>query len=104
MDAILGIDGGGTRTRASLVAGEKVLAYAENGSIKRLRVGAEAAETNLRELLKEVFEQAGPARVVAASCGVASAAGVAPKSDFNPSRLVRRSMPNAPCLPYRQLY
>jgi glucosamine kinase len=74
MDAILGIDGGGTRTRASLVAGEKVLAYAENGSIKRLRVGAEAAETNLRALLKEVFEQAGPTRVVAASCGVASAA------------------------------
>lgn len=73
MDAILGIDGGGTRTRASLVAGDKVLAYAENGSIKRLRVGAEAAEANLRELLKEIFQQAGAVRVLAASCGVASA-------------------------------
>lgn len=74
MDAILGIDGGGTRTRASLVAGERVLAYAESGSIKRLRVGAEKAETNLRALLKDVFDQAGPTRTVAASCGVASAA------------------------------
>lgn len=74
MDAILGIDGGGTRTRASLVAGDKVLAYAESGSIKRLRVGAEIAEANLRALLEEVFGQAGPVRVVAACCGVASAA------------------------------
>lgn len=74
MDAILGIDGGGTRTRASLVEGDKVLAYAESGSIKRLRVGAETAEANLRTLLHEVFEQAGPTRVKAASCGVASAA------------------------------
>lgn len=74
MDAILGIDGGGTRTRASLVAEDKVLAYAECGSIKRLRVGAEAAEANLRALLQNIFRQAGPIRVSAASCGVASAA------------------------------
>jgi N-acetylglucosamine kinase-like BadF-type ATPase len=74
MNAILGIDGGGTRTRASIVAGDKVLAYGENGSIKRLRVGADTAEANLRDLLKDVFAQAGPARVIAASCGVASAA------------------------------
>lgn len=73
MDAILGIDGGGTRTRASLVAGDKVLAYAESGSIKRLRVGAEAAEANLRALLQDVFAQSGSVRVLAASCGVASA-------------------------------
>jgi N-acetylglucosamine kinase-like BadF-type ATPase len=51
---VMGIDGGGTRTRASIVAGEQILAHAENGSIKRLRVGAEAAETNLRALLKDV--------------------------------------------------
>ena len=73
MDAILGIDGGGTRTRASLVAGDKVLAYAESGSIKRLRVGAETAEANLRALLQDVFRQAGSIRVSGASCGVASA-------------------------------
>ena len=47
---MLGIDGGGTRTRASIVDGERVLAFGENGSIKRLRVGAEVAETNLRAL------------------------------------------------------
>ncbi len=73
MNAVLGIDGGGTRTRASIVAGERVLAFAENGSIKRLRVGAEVAEENLRSLLAEVFAQAGVAGVRAASAGVASA-------------------------------
>jgi glucosamine kinase len=73
MNLVLGIDGGGTRTRASIVAGEKLLAHAENGSIKRLRVGAEAAERNLRALLTEVYTQAGVSGVQAASVGVASA-------------------------------
>jgi N-acetylglucosamine kinase-like BadF-type ATPase len=73
MSAILGIDGGGTHTRVSLVDGDRVLAFAESGSIKRLRVGAEVAEENLRALLKDVFEQAGATTVRAASCGVASA-------------------------------
>ena len=72
MNVILGIDGGGTRTRASIVAGERVLAHGENGSIKRLRVGAEAAETHLRALLKDVYAQAGVSGVQAASVGVAS--------------------------------
>ena len=78
MSIVLGIDGGGTRTRASIVqiteggASERVLARVENGSIKRLRVGEEMAEANLRELLKDVFAQAGVTRVSAASCGVAS--------------------------------
>lgn len=72
MKVVLGIDGGGTRTRASIVAGEKVLAFAENGSIKRLRVGAEVAEANLRSILAEVFSQAGLKTVAAASVGVAS--------------------------------
>jgi N-acetylglucosamine kinase-like BadF-type ATPase len=49
-----------------------VLARAESGSIKRLRVGAEAAEANLRALLKDVYAQAGVNGVDAASCGVAS--------------------------------
>jgi glucosamine kinase len=72
MGAVLGIDGGGTRTRASIVDGERVLAFGENGSIKRLRVGAEVAEANLRALLKDVFAQAGLRGVKAASAGVAS--------------------------------
>ena len=63
----------GHDTRASIADGEQVLAYAENGSIKRLRVGAEAAEENLRALLKEVYAQAGVKGVRAACCGVASA-------------------------------
>jgi len=73
MIAVLGIDGGGTRTRASIMAGDQLLAHAENGSIKRLRVGAEAAETNLRALLNEVYAQAGVTSLHAASVGVASA-------------------------------
>jgi glucosamine kinase len=72
MGAVLGIDGGGTRTRASIVDGGRVLAFGENGSIKRLRVGAEVAEANLRALLKDVFAQAGLRGVKAASAGVAS--------------------------------
>jgi glucosamine kinase len=72
MDAVLGIDGGGTRTRASIVVRERVLAHAESGSIKRLRVGAAAAEANLRALLKDIYAQAGVSGVSAASCGVAS--------------------------------
>jgi N-acetylglucosamine kinase-like BadF-type ATPase len=73
MKTILGIDGGGTRTRASILARGQLLAHAENGSIKRLRVGAEAAEANLRALLKEVYAQAGVTSVYAGSVGVASA-------------------------------
>ena len=73
MSAVLGIDGGGTRTRASIVDGERVLAFVENGSIKRLRVGAEAAEANLRAILQDAFAKAGVKSVKAASAGVASA-------------------------------
>jgi glucosamine kinase len=72
--AVLGIDGGGTRTRASIVIGKEVLAFAEGGSIKRLRVGPEVAEQNLRALLDEIYRQAGVTSVAAASAGVASAA------------------------------
>jgi len=50
-----------------------VLGYGQSGSIKRLRVGAEAAEANLRAVLKEVYAQAGIKGVRAACCGVASA-------------------------------
>ena len=72
MSVVLGIDGGGTRTRASIVDGEKVLAFAENGSIKRLRVGVEAADKNLRAILKTAFTQAGVKAVSAACVGLAS--------------------------------
>lgn len=69
---VLGIDGGGTRTRASLAQEGCVLAFAEAGSIKRLRVGAAVAEENLRALLAEVYKQAGVANVGAACVGMAS--------------------------------
>jgi glucosamine kinase len=73
MSLVLGIDGGGTHTRASIVDGNKVLGHGMSGSIKRLRVGAEAAEENLRELMRDVYTQAGVKSVRAACCGVASA-------------------------------
>jgi N-acetylglucosamine kinase-like BadF-type ATPase len=73
MNVVLGIDGGGTHTRASIVAGDRVLAHAESGSIKRLRVGADAAEANLRALLKDVFAKAGVSSLSGACVGVASA-------------------------------
>ncbi|HEY1768186.1 MAG TPA: BadF/BadG/BcrA/BcrD ATPase family protein [Terracidiphilus sp.] len=81
MSIVLGIDGGGTKTRASIVDGSagsggtngRELAFAESGSIKRLRVGAQVAEDNLRAVLKDVFQQAGVKGVQAACCGVASA-------------------------------
>lgn len=73
MSVVLGIDGGGTRTRASIADGDRVLASAESGSIKRLRVGAEVAEANLRSLLAEVYQRAGVSMVRAATVGVASA-------------------------------
>jgi N-acetylglucosamine kinase-like BadF-type ATPase len=72
MSLVLGIDGGGTRTRASIMEGGKLLGHGESGSIKRLRVGAEAAEANLRAVLKDVYAQAGIKSVRAACCGVAS--------------------------------
>lgn len=72
MSLVLGIDGGGTHTRASIVDGDKVLAHGMSGSIKRLRVGAEAAEANLREVLADVYAQAGVKSVNAACCGIAS--------------------------------
>jgi glucosamine kinase len=69
---VLGLDGGGTRTRVSVAQNGRILAFAENGSIKRLRVGAAAAEENLRALLVEVYKQAGVAQLAAACAGVAS--------------------------------
>jgi glucosamine kinase len=73
MSVILGIDGGGTNTRAAIVTNGKVVGTGQSGSIKRLRVGAEAAEANLRAALKEAFAQSGMKDIDAASCGVASA-------------------------------
>jgi len=73
MSLVLGVDGGGTHTRAAIVADGRIIGSAQSGSIKRLRVGAEAAEANLRAALKEAYAQAGVKGVRAATCGVASA-------------------------------
>ncbi len=72
-EIVLGIDGGGTNTRAVLARGNDVLGRVSGGSIKRLRVGAEVAEANLRALLRALLDAGGVTRVDAASAGVASA-------------------------------
>lgn len=72
-NVVLGIDGGGTNTRAVIASGDVILGRAQGGSIKRLRVGAEVAEANLRALLSNVFIAAKVSHVDAASAGVASA-------------------------------
>lgn len=73
MNVVLAIDGGGTHTRGALVGEGQRIAYAESGSTKRLRVGAETAERNLRELLTALRAQVPQAKIDAASMGVASA-------------------------------
>ncbi len=72
MALVLGIDGGGTNTRAALVADGAAVAQSRGGSIKQLRVGAAEADQNLRALLRDVFALAGVRQVDAACCGVAS--------------------------------
>lgn len=52
--------------------GERLLAHVEGDSVKRLRVGVEAADRNLRALLTDVFGKAGTKSVAAASVGLAS--------------------------------
>lgn len=73
MKVVLGIDGGGTRTRACLHAEGRDLSHCEGESIKRARVGTEAAEANLRDLLGSLFAQAGVEGAHAATVGVAGA-------------------------------
>lgn len=72
MSVVLGIDGGGTNTRVAISVDGKMVGRGQSGSIKRLRVGAEVADANLREALKEAVAQAGVKSVDAACCGIAS--------------------------------
>lgn len=72
MSVVLGIDGGGTNTRVAISVDGKIVGKGQSGSIKRLRVGTEVADANLREALKDAFAQAGVKSVDAACCGIAS--------------------------------
>ncbi|MGH9588739.1 MAG: N-acetylglucosamine kinase [Acidobacteriaceae bacterium] len=65
----LGLDAGGTSTRAALGDEMRVLARAVGGSIKPLRVSREEARENLAALLAEVGRISGvDLRKIAASC------------------------------------
>ncbi len=69
MAYFLGIDAGGTSTRAALGDEERVLARAKSGSIKTMRVSPAQAEANLRALLGELAASSGVAiREVVSTC------------------------------------
>ena len=69
MTYFLGLDAGGTSTRAALADGERILGRAKSGSIKVMRVSAAVAEANLRALLEEVAKSSGvPIASVASAC------------------------------------
>ena len=55
----LGIDAGGTKTRCVLADETKILARADGGSIKLMRVGEAEATARLQGLLHEVAATAG---------------------------------------------
>ncbi len=69
MTYLLGIDAGGTSTRAALADETRILGRARSGSIKLMRVTAAEAEANLRSLLDELMRTSGiPITEVASTC------------------------------------
>ena len=69
MSYFLGIDAGGSSTRAALADEERVLARSQGGSIKTMRVSPAIAEVNLRTLLDELEQVSGvPVRSVGSAC------------------------------------
>lgn len=69
MTYFLGLDAGGTSTRAALADDERILGRAKSGSIKLMRVTSAEAEGNLRALLNEVAKSSGvPITKVASTC------------------------------------
>jgi N-acetylglucosamine kinase-like BadF-type ATPase len=69
MTYFLGLDAGGTSTRAALADETRILGRAKSGSIKVMRVSAAVAEANLRALLAEVAKGSGvPITKVASTC------------------------------------
>jgi glucosamine kinase len=69
MTYFLGLDAGGTSTRAALADDRRVLGRAKSGSIKVMRVSAAVAEANLRALLDDVAKSSGvPITEVTSTC------------------------------------
>src|SRR6185503_16355742 len=65
----LGVDAGGTKTRAALGNDTSILTRASGGSIKPLRVSEEEAQANLAAILEELARKSGvDLRRIAASC------------------------------------
>lgn len=73
MAYFLGIDAGGTSTRAALAEDGRILGRAKTGSIKVMRVSPGEAEGNLRALLDEVAKSSGVSITKVASTCVGTA-------------------------------
>ncbi|HVJ06887.1 MAG TPA: BadF/BadG/BcrA/BcrD ATPase family protein [Acidisarcina sp.] len=69
MAFFLGIDAGGTKTVCAIGDETRILARAQGGSIKHMRVGKEQAGENLRAVVGEALQAAGVrADQIASSC------------------------------------
>ena len=69
MAFFLGIDAGGTSTRAALADEQRVIGRAKSGSIKTMRVSDAQAEANLHALLNDLSQGSGvPISEVASTC------------------------------------
>jgi N-acetylglucosamine kinase-like BadF-type ATPase len=73
MAIFLGIDAGGTSTRAALADEERTLTRVTGGSIKTMRVSPATAERNIRALLDELTANSGVAieEIASACVGIA---------------------------------
>ena len=73
MAILLGMDAGGTSTRAALAVDERIVARASGGSIKVMRVTPAKAEGHLRDILKELETHSGIKleQITAACVGIA---------------------------------
>ena len=83
MKYYLGIDGGGTTTRAVLAdARGNAIATARAGSLNYLAVGVEAARESLRGIVGQIAPPGPPSAIHAAFIGNAALAGPAPENEL----------------------
>ena len=78
MSYFLGVDAGGTKTEFVLGDDERELARVRAGSIKRMRVSAEEAESNLRQAAGELELSTGVALSTVAHCCIGAAGNTVP--------------------------
>jgi glucosamine kinase len=78
MEYFLGVDAGGTKTEYVLGDASRELARACTGSIKRMKVDAATAETNLLEGLRQIEAASGVAAASVTGCCIGTAGETVP--------------------------